>query len=212
MGDWIPIYSQIKCLVQVLAGDIDGAQRTNANFVRTCPVISQGFSLVQFAVGDPEGARDTFTECVNTMDGVVNSTPVIGHVKGLLHYAAKDKERGDVAMKAASHTTAVAAGGVTGMIIGGPAGAVAGGISAGAAMDGAISVVDSKLHDEERLYGLFETFKKIDSRAMSSGDAVDTVGGFLFDGMTGLKCGQAYQSLDKATRSAPTSKTVTGNI
>lgn len=36
----------------------------------------------------------------------VNSIPIIGHVKGLYHYARQDSAAGDSAMKSSSRTTA----------------------------------------------------------------------------------------------------------
>ena len=60
---------------------------------------------------------------------------MLGHVKGIIHYAVGDNEGGDEAMKAATRTSGVIAGGMGGFIVGGPVGAVAGGMSGGAVMD-----------------------------------------------------------------------------
>lgn len=210
MGDWIPIYSQTKAFVQLLAGDSDGAKRTTKNFVRTCPVVSQTFSLIQLVDGDPEGTRETFKQCIDTMGGVVNGIPVIGHIKGAVHYLAKDDEGGAAAMKAASHSTAVTVGGAMGMSVAGPAGAVMIGIAAGTSMDATITMSDSLIHNEKRMYGCFETLEKIETGTMTSGDAVDSLAGLVFDGMAAYAGGQAYNKYKKCkqTKSAPKSNTV----
>lgn len=66
----------------------------------------------------------------------MDQTPGIGHIKGGIHHALGDHERGDEILKGASSTT----GAVVGGILGGPAGAVAG----SALVDTAISIVDQK--------------------------------------------------------------------
>jgi len=79
---------------------------------------------------------------VEVGDGVLNGVPVVGHIKGGIHYACGDKDGGDQAMKAASRTTGVLGGGAVG-ILGGPAGMIAGGVAGGAAMDGITTGVES---------------------------------------------------------------------
>ena len=86
------------------------------------PVVSQAKSIYW----------DTAVETVN---GVLDSTPVVGHIKGAVHYACNDQEAGDKAMKSASRTVAVAGSGAVGFMTGGPVGAVAGGIYGGVVMD-----------------------------------------------------------------------------
>ena len=100
---------------------------------------------------------------VEVGDGVLNGVPVVGHIKGGIHYACGDKDGGDQAMKAASRTTGVLGGGAVG-ILGGPAGMIAGGVAGGnfqkisknfkkflncqklgAAMDGITTGVESKV-------------------------------------------------------------------
>lgn len=82
----------------------------------------------------------------------------IGHISGGIHYAVGDKDGGDQAMKAASHSTAVMAGGIGGFFIGGPIVAVSLGIGAGAAMDATITGIDTAVHwkekEEVRPFGL----------------------------------------------------------
>lgn len=57
--DGFPIISQIKSAVLALAGDLDGAKRTQENFIRQMPVLSQITSAVQAATGDLDAAKAT---------------------------------------------------------------------------------------------------------------------------------------------------------
>ena len=102
--DWIPVLSQTKSLFQVICGDAEGAKQTQENFLKTCPVLSQGTSLVQLIAGDPDGALETQKAFGKTVSGVVNGIPVVGHVKGAIHYACGDNEGGHQAMKSSSRT------------------------------------------------------------------------------------------------------------
>ncbi|CAL4068688.1 unnamed protein product [Meganyctiphanes norvegica] len=120
--DWVPGLSQIKSLAQVTLGDAEGARRTQANFIRQCPVVSQVTSAIQVVAGDTDGAEETQKEFLKVVSGTVDSLPGVGHVKGGMHYACGDKDGGDRAMKASSRTTAVIGGGVGGFIVGGPVG------------------------------------------------------------------------------------------
>lgn len=56
--DWIPGISQVKSLVQIIAGDRKGAERTQQNFLETCPVVSQGTSAVYAMKGDKKKANE----------------------------------------------------------------------------------------------------------------------------------------------------------
>ncbi len=100
MVDWIPGVSQIKSYIQLLAGDLDGAKRTQTNFSRQCPVVSQVRSAIEYASGDTAAAKETLTQGLQLLDGI----PGVGHAKGLAHYACGDNEGGNNAMKAASRT------------------------------------------------------------------------------------------------------------
>ncbi len=54
---------------------------------------------MQAACGDKNGALETQKEFLQTVSGVVDGIPVVGHLKGGVHYAAGDKTGGDNAMK-----------------------------------------------------------------------------------------------------------------
>ena len=156
MADAVPVVSQLKSFVQWASGDSTGAKQTQENFSKRCILVSQARSAVEAICGDTEAARATQLEFVNEASNFADSVPVVGHVKGGIHYACGDKDGGDNAMKAASRTTGAVAGGVGGFLVAGPPGAVAGGIGGAAAMDLITTGVDSAVHDEFRPAGLFQ--------------------------------------------------------
>jgi len=89
----------------------------------------------------------------SALSNVADNIPVVGHIKGTVHYISGDQEAGDKAMKDSSRATAVTAGGIGGFCVAGPVGAVAGGLGAGAAVDTAITGVDSAVHGKYRPHG-----------------------------------------------------------
>lgn len=181
--DWIPVVSQLKSLVQVISGDAEGAKQTQENFSKQCPIVSQARSAVEAAAGDTKAARQTQMEFVGLVSNVTNAIPVVGHIKGGIHYACGDKEGGDQAMKSSSRTIGVAGGGVAGFFVGGPVGAVAGGIAGGAAMDGITTGFDSLVHDKYKPNGFLHVIDNIkNDEGHRAGHAFDLVGGVALDG------------------------------
>eukprot|EP00300_Choanocystis_sp_HF-7_P028415 c34014_g1_i1.p1 GENE.c34014_g1_i1~~c34014_g1_i1.p1 ORF type:complete len:378 (+),score=47.93 c34014_g1_i1:34-1167(+) len=191
--DWIPVYSQVKSLVQAICRDSEGARITQENFSRTCPVVSQSRSLCEalFLKDGHRKARETQMAQLAMLSGVANALPVVGHVKGAVHYAAGDHSGGDAAMKGASRSVGVLAGGVGGFVVGGPAGAIAGGIVGGAAMDGVTTGVESAIHRKFKPNGLVALSTEIaTSKDNLPGNCVDLVGGVVLDGLAGLGAGR----------------------
>ncbi|CAL4106780.1 unnamed protein product [Meganyctiphanes norvegica] len=184
--DWVPVLSQTKSLIQVTFGDKEGAKKTQENFVRQCPVISQVTSAVQAAKGDQQGARDTQKQFVQVLSGFTDSIPVVGHVKGGIHYACGDKDGGDRAMKSSSHTTVVMGAGVGGFMVAGPVGAVGAGTAAGVAMDGITTGVEYAVSKEFKPEGVLRPIKD----PKNPGLWVDSVAGVIGDGVAGLGAGK----------------------
>lgn len=110
--DWIPGVSQLKSIVQLATGDVDGALNTQANFLQECPVVAQGTSVVQLCTGDSSGALETQRRCLGTVNNVANGVPVIGHIKGVIHHAVGDHDGGNQALNAATRSTVVIGSGV----------------------------------------------------------------------------------------------------
>lgn len=192
--DSLPVVSQVKSAVQLAAGDVKGAEQTQINFVKGCPIVSQGVALVAVAAGDTEFAKESQSYFVQNLSNMADSVPVVGHVKGAIHYARGDREGGDNAMKAASRTVGVAAGGIGGFVVGGPVGAVAGGIYGGVAMDEVISVADSAIHGEKRFYGHVNSLDRALNGKMTAGEAFDWAVTPVFDGLSGYSYGKAYNN------------------
>ena len=76
-----------------------------------------------------------------TTSNIADGIPVVGHAKGIVHYACGDVKGGNKAMKASTRTTAVMTAGAGGFVVGGPVGAVAGGVTAGSGWDVTTAVV-----------------------------------------------------------------------
>lgn len=123
------------------------------------------------------------------LNAFTNGLPVIGHIKGGVHYACKDFVDGDLAMKAASHSTGVLIGGTTGFVTGGPMGAMVGGITGGLTIDSLITEVDSKLKKtyapSGHLAALANLMQKTQDNEKISGEVFDLVTGLLMDGIVG---------------------------
>jgi hypothetical protein len=89
----------------------------------------------------------------DVVNQVVNSVPIVGHIKGMVHYACGDTERGDAAVRSATRTTVVLGAGVAGAFAG-PAGAVAAATAAGAAAD-----LTFYANGEPQLHGIARVIK-----------------------------------------------------
>lgn len=168
--DGIPVISQIKSAVQAIGGDTEGAKRTQENFLNQAPVISQVKSAVQAGQGDHAGAKRTQEQFLHeTIEPVAENTPGVGHLVGVGHIAAGNKERGEAIIKGATTNTAA----VAGAFLGGPAGA----IGAGAAMDGIFTGADTAAHGEFKPFGVVDHFDRMGKGQLSIGDHFDFVTG-----------------------------------
>ncbi|BES99897.1 Hypothetical protein NTJ_12716 [Nesidiocoris tenuis] len=154
--DMIPVVSQMKSLVQVIAGDAEGARQTQENFADFMPVVSQVKSLVHAAADDEDAARRTQQRFLNNMESIADSTPLIGQVKGITHIAVGDEERGVEIIKGATSSTGALIGGV----FGGPAGAVVGNVAA----DGLITAIQSVENGKHSPYGTIDYVANIDKK------------------------------------------------
>lgn len=173
--------------------------RTQENFSRQCPIVSQARSLVEVSMGDAEAARRTQIEQGKMLNGLVDSVPVVGHIKGGVHYACGDRNGGDAAMKASSRTTGVLGGGAVGFIAGGPVGAVAGGIAGGGILDGATTAVDSGIHGEFRPSGYVAAVNECvnEGGCKKAGAIFDAALMPVGDGLAGYAAGQAVKGMTK---------------
>lgn len=81
---------------------------------------------------------------MNFISNLVNGIPIVGHIKGVIHYSVGDKDGGNKAMYQSTRASAVMAGAVVGGVIGGPAGAVGGAVYAGCLSDTVASAAMEK--------------------------------------------------------------------
>ena len=72
-------------------------------------------AVVSCAKNTEKAAIQSGKEALNNVN-LVDGVPVVGHVKGGIHYIAGDKDGGERAMNAASKTTRVITGGIVGEI------------------------------------------------------------------------------------------------
>ncbi|KAA0202126.1 hypothetical protein HAZT_HAZT008786 [Hyalella azteca] len=157
--DSVPGMSQLKSVVQLVCGDPEGAQQTQDNFTRQCLGVSQVRSLIEVAAGDRRSAFETHLACVQSLGRTMDSIPVIGHLKGLVHLADRDAGGCATSMKSATRTWAIAGVSALGFCFGGPAGAALGGIAAGGTYDSTLTALDSEIEGEFTPYGIFEVCK-----------------------------------------------------
>lgn len=136
-----------------------------------------------------------------TLNDATDSIPVVGHVKGGIHYAFGDKNGGDQAMKLSSRTVGVLGGGAAGFLVAGPVGAVAGGIAGGAALDGITTVIDSAVHDEYRPAGQVAAW----TSAANGKSTEEVIGGIVgivvtpvMDGIGGYAAGKMMNKINTA--------------
>jgi len=155
-----------------------------------------------------EAGAATADGVVNTVNDVVDNVPVVGHVKGAVHYVCGDKDGGDKAMKSASRTTGVIIGGAVG-IAAGPAGMVAGGIAGGAAVDGITTGVESGIKGEYTPSGQIEAWTRVAQAETSEeliGGIVDGVTAPVLDGMLGYTAGKTIKGPKSLLKKQPRHK------
>ena len=71
---------------EVLCNDQEGALNTQENFSRQCPIVSQSRSLVEAIFVSEEAAVQTQLEQFGMLNGLLNGFPLVGHVKGTIHF------------------------------------------------------------------------------------------------------------------------------
>lgn len=132
--------------------------------------------------GDNEAARNTQIKFLKSVELFVDSVPVAGHIKGGIHYAIGQKEKGHSAMKSASGTVVSITAGVGGTMVAGPIGGASSAVAASKLYDGLVTSLDTAVngHREDgrpRLYGSLIAADKIYRSKSSSGEVFD----FLLD-------------------------------
>jgi hypothetical protein len=102
-------------------------------------------SAVEAGCGDYEAARRTQQHFARELEGMADGLPVVGHIKGAVHYGLGQTEKGRRSMVSASRTVAVVGAGIAG----GPGAAAA----AGVGYDGLVTGIESARHGKFRPEG-----------------------------------------------------------
>lgn len=158
-------------------------------------------STVQVLAGDVDGAIETQKKCGEALLRTADGIPVVGHAKGVIHYACGDTDGGNKAMRSATRTTAVMGSGAAGFVVGGPVGAVALGIAGGASYDTTATVIDSAVNDEFTPSGYVAAIDNI-AKNPNPGDIFDACFMPVADGLAGYSGGQMaskFSGTDGAT-------------
>jgi hypothetical protein len=174
----IPVISQFKSLVEVMAGDAEAARRTQEDFSKQCPVVSQARSAVHAAQGDNEQALEVQKEFAKGAEAMCDGLPVVGHIKGVVHYAQGDSEHGDRCMMGATRSLAVVAAGVaTGGLGAGVYVAAGAGVSSAVAVDAVYGVMDKNEDGSFKCHGVIDNVSKL----TRGEDVIDSVFELVMD-------------------------------
>jgi hypothetical protein len=212
--DSFPILSQLKSLVQVIAGDEEGAKKTQENFAyeNTFPVLSQLVSAAYAINGELDKAKALQEKFAAEVGSLTDSIPVAGHIKGVVHYGMGDNDKGDLSMKKASRSVLVGAGGVVGMVTCGPACAAAGGIAGGVAADSIITIGDGLVKGGEgEAFGNIASVMAIGDHVrgkdfIDTNEAINMIATPVLDGVSGIVSsssgigGNVATNIQRATR------------
>lgn len=79
-------------------GDLEKAREVQEDFSRKCPVISHSQALVELSLGNRKAAAETIYVSNAVLLKVADGLPVVGHAKGIVHYALRDAEKGNECM------------------------------------------------------------------------------------------------------------------
>lgn len=113
-ADVVPVVSQAKSLVQLLSGDAEGGRNTQLNFVDVGLGASQLRSLYHLATGDPDKALAVQKRFRENVTPVLETMPIVGHVRGIADVLDGHVERGISTLKRTTATTGAVLGAVMG--------------------------------------------------------------------------------------------------
>lgn len=170
--DVIPLLSQGKSLFQLITGDVEGAGRTQMNFLNEGLITSQARSVYFAVTGHPSKALEIQKDFGRNVEPLIDGLPFVGHLKGTIHLAVGDTDHGSKALKAATSSLGTLAGGV----LAGPVGAIASQVM----MDAAFSAFN-----KGEPYGLFHFLKNLPNN--TAGDYFETLVGMGLTGLAGAK-------------------------
>jgi len=176
--DMIPGIAQGKSLIQLIFGDKEGAAKTQEHFLNEGVGSSQLRSGYFLVTGEPKKALDIQKKFFSNLEGILDGTPIIGHVKGGIHLLAGDHDQGWQALKSATSTS----GALVGAVIGGPAGAIGGHFLTDALISGTDAILNG---NQSQPHGLVDYLLKIDK--LKPGEHFDVIAGLVLDTTAGKK-------------------------
>ena len=161
-------------------------------------------SGIRYVAGDEEGAERVIKSTSKAFESVVDSTPVVGHVKGVVHLIDGDIDHAEQCLIGSTRATVVLGAGLATGGLG--AGVVAGGfagVGSGVAYDGLYSAVDSGVCNERRTHGIWnidQDFKACKDANDIADVELSIAGSLVGDFMAGSSAAEAGRSLRKANK------------
>ena len=210
MTDSIPIVSQIKSIVQLLFGEKEQAIQTQINFIDSTAVISQLKSAYQAYNGKYWSAIKTQRRFLIVTNATIDNIPIIGHIKGVGHYALGRIDDGNNAIIDSTRSSVVILSAYFACVVLIPTTATAtttitvssiASMIGGATIDGLVYLFDTFFKEESKIQQRFNKLKKImhikekqEDDEYDVGEYFDMIVGPMLDGLIGGAIGyKMYQ-------------------
>ncbi|XP_045124445.1 putative mediator of RNA polymerase II transcription subunit 17 [Portunus trituberculatus] len=162
----------------------DSAGRSWKEYSETNGLAAPINVMIRDRMGDCERAHEIANSYLNAASSCVDGIPVVGHAKGIVHYAMGDKEKGHKSMEASTRNVAVLGAGIaTGGLGAGLALGATAGIGAGVAYDATATIVDGAVNGKDsKLHGTIALARPDE---MTPNEFVGGIIGIAGDGLTG---------------------------
>lgn len=140
--------------------------------------------MVHESKGDRRKAKKIAGSYLNAASSCADGIPVVGHAKGIVHYAMGDVDKGNKSMEASTRTTAVlGVSALTGGLGAGVAAGAAAGIGTGITYDATATIVDDVVNGEDAT--LHGTIALTRPDKMNPNEFVGGIIGIAGDGLSG---------------------------
>ncbi|MPC37322.1 hypothetical protein E2C01_030796 [Portunus trituberculatus] len=163
---------------------VDCAGKSWREYSETSALAAPINAIIHDSKGHHKKAMKIRDSYLNAASSCADGIPVVGHAKGLVHYAMGDVQKGHKSMEASTRNVAVLGAGLAtgGLGAGVAIGAVAG-ISAGVAYDATATIVDDAVNGEDST--LHGSIALIRPDRMNPNELVGVLIGIVGDGLTG---------------------------
>ncbi|XP_045106169.1 uncharacterized protein LOC123501414 [Portunus trituberculatus] len=163
---------------------VDCAGKSWREYSETSALAAPINAIIHDSKGDHKKAMKIRDSYLNAASSCADGIPVVGHAKGLVHYAMGDVQKGHKSMEASTRNVAVLGAGLAtgGLGAGVAIGAVAG-IGAGVAYDATATIVDDAVNGEDST--LHGSIALIRPDRMNPNELVGVLIGIVGDGLTG---------------------------